>query len=48
MAGRGWAEAAVGLLFEPVDPGVLAAGESVGEGFFEADLLNFDLLFGGD
>jgi hypothetical protein len=29
----------VGGLFEAVDPGVLAAGESVGEGFFEVDLL---------
>ena len=46
-AGRGGAEAAVGGLFEAVDPGVVAGGESVGEGFFEADLLNFDLLLGG-
>ena len=38
-AGRGGVEAAVGGLFEAVDPGVVAAGESVGEGFFEADLL---------
>ena len=29
----------MGGLFEAVDPGVVAAGESVGEGFFEADLL---------
>ena len=38
-AGRGGAEGAVGGLFEAVDPGVVAAGESVGEGFLEADLL---------
>jgi hypothetical protein len=38
----------MGGLFEAVDPGVVAAGESVGEGLFEADLLNFDLLLGGD
>jgi hypothetical protein len=37
----------MGGLFEAVDPGVGAAGASVSEGFFEADLLNFDLLFGG-
>lgn len=29
----------MGGLFEAVDPGVVAAGESVGEGFFESDLL---------
>ena len=29
----------MGGLFEAVDPGVVAAGESVGEGFLEADLL---------
>ena len=38
-AGRGGAEAAVGGLFEAVDPGIVAAGESIGEGVFEADLL---------
>ena len=38
-AGRGGAEAAGGGLLEAVDPGVVAAGESVGEGFFEAGLL---------
>ena len=44
-AGRGGVEAAVGGLFEAVDPGVLAAGESVGEGFFEADLLFVDSVW---
>ena len=29
----------MGGLFEAVDPGVVAAGQSVGEGLFEADLL---------
>ena len=47
-AGRGGAEATVGGLFEAVDPGIVAAGKSVDEGFFEADLLSFDLLLGGD
>ena len=50
-AGRGGAEAAGGGLLEAVDPGVVAAGESVGEGFFEAGFLfaggRFEGLAGG-
>ena len=38
LGGEG-SETAVGGLFEAVDPGVVAAGVSVGERFFEADLL---------
>ena len=33
-------------MFEAVDPGVLAAGESVGKGLFEADLLFAGGFFG--
>ena len=36
----------MGGLFEPVEPGVVAAGESVGERFFEADLLFAGLSVG--